>query len=65
MKSKDAIIERMGKQLASPVMWKDNINTAYSLGCREFVEIGPKPVLSSLVKSIQKEMNISYFSVYE
>ena len=30
------------------------------MGCQSFIEIGPKPVLSSLVKSITKEMDIKY-----
>lgn len=56
MKTKGDIIERIGKQLSSPVLWMKDIQVAYSLGCHSFVEIGPKPVLSALNRSIQRDM---------
>lgn len=60
MKTRDELIERMGKQLASPVLWKNSIETAHSMGCNQFIEIGPKPVLSALVKSTTKDMDTWY-----
>lgn len=56
MKSKEDIMERIGKQLSSPVLWMKDIQVAYSLGCNSFMEIGPKPVLSPLNRSIQRDM---------
>ena len=58
MKTKEAIVERLGKQLASPVLWMKDVNVASSLGCHAFVEIGPKPVLSSLVRAIDPTMDV-------
>lgn len=49
-------MERIGKQLSSPVLWMNDIQVAYSLGCNSFMEIGPKPVLSPLNRSIQRDM---------
>ena len=58
MTSKKQLIERIGVQLSSPVQWMKDVQQAASLGCNAFVEIGPKPVLSSFVKSIQKDFAI-------
>ena len=60
MKTKDDLIQRIGKQLSSPVLWEKDVQVAKAMGCQSFIEIGPKPVLSSLVKSITKEMDIKY-----
>ena len=58
MTTKEQLLERMGMQLSSPVQWIRDVQTAVSCGCNTFVEIGPKPVLSSFVKSIQKNLNV-------
>ena len=58
MKTKEAIVERIGKQLASPVLWMQDVIVAKSLGCQSFVEIGPKPVLASLVRAIDPNMDV-------
>ncbi len=42
----------MGEQIESPVRWVEEIQNIFTFGGREFVEIGPKNVLSGLVKKI-------------
>ncbi len=37
-------------QVANPVRWDESVKTLYDLGVREFLEIGPGNVLSSLIK---------------
>ena len=44
--------ELMGEQIESPVRWVEEIENIYAFGGREFVEVGPKNVLSGLVKKI-------------
>ncbi|XP_031561672.1 uncharacterized protein LOC116297562 [Actinia tenebrosa] len=39
------------QQLVSPVQWRNTVITAYKLGVRNFVEIAPARVLSSIVKN--------------
>lgn len=60
MRTKEEVIERMGKQMALPVQWQRCIQQAQALGCTDFIEIGPKPVLKSLVRSISRNMSASY-----
>ncbi|MCL4130468.1 UNVERIFIED_CONTAM: hypothetical protein GTU68_052791 [Idotea baltica] len=40
------------KQITAPVMWKQTILNMAEEGAREFIEIGPKPVLSGMVRKI-------------
>lgn len=42
----------LSKQLVNPVKFVDNIETAYQLGTRTYIEVGNKNVLSGLVKNI-------------
>ncbi len=45
----------LGRQLACPVDFLSNIQMLYKQGIRTFVEVGPKTVLTDLVKSILPE----------
>ncbi|WP_198014800.1 ACP S-malonyltransferase [Hippea sp. KM1] len=47
-------------QITDPVRWTDNVNKAIELGCDEFVEFGPKNVLSSMLKRQMRKANINY-----
>ena len=42
----------LGKQLARPVNFNGEIENLYNMGARLFVEVGPRSVLTGLVKSI-------------
>jgi len=44
----------LGNQLLNPVEFVKNIENLYQSGVRTFVEVGPKTVLSGLIKAIMK-----------
>jgi len=48
----DEIREVMAKQIASPVRWVEIINTMVADGVEVFVELGPKTVLTGMMKKI-------------
>lgn len=50
-----AIRERMIRQMTSSVFWIDTITRQWDAGCRNFVECGPKGVLSRMVSPILQE----------
>lgn len=60
MSTKEDVIQRVARQMALPVKWQLCVQQALRLGCNEFVEVGPKPVLASLVKSISKTMTTTF-----
>ncbi|PKM92669.1 MAG: [acyl-carrier-protein] S-malonyltransferase [Elusimicrobia bacterium HGW-Elusimicrobia-4] len=46
------IPEKLVKQIAAPVLWIDSINKIISNGCDTFVELGPKNIVSGMIKKI-------------
>ena len=44
----------LGGQILSPVDFVGNIEGMYGMGVRTFVEVGPKTVLTGLVRAILK-----------
>ncbi len=53
----------MGKQICSPVRWFEIINNMYSDGVRNFVELGPKKVLTNLAKNCIDAADARFFNV--
>lgn len=52
------------KQISSPVLWKQTILQMFEDGARQFIEIGPKPVLTSMVRSTTgREMTTSWTNI--
>ncbi|MBI5574550.1 MAG: ACP S-malonyltransferase [Elusimicrobia bacterium] len=47
------IPEKLVKQIASPVLWIDSINKIISNNCEIFIELGPKNIVSGMIKKIQ------------
>ncbi|MDR3195413.1 MAG: ACP S-malonyltransferase [Endomicrobium sp.] len=59
--TKDAIKEKLVKQIKSPVKWDESVKNIISSGFDKFIEIGPGRVLSGLLKRIdrsKKALNI-------
>ena len=60
----EAIKDIMAKQLVSPVKWYDIVHRMLSEGVRTFVEVGPKKVLTGLVRKIvPKDDEVRMFQV--
>eukprot|EP00413_Alexandrium_margalefii_P014490 CAMPEP_0204533622 /NCGR_PEP_ID=MMETSP0661-20131031/12390_1 /ASSEMBLY_ACC=CAM_ASM_000606 /TAXON_ID=109239 /ORGANISM="Alexandrium margalefi, Strain AMGDE01CS-322" /LENGTH=517 /DNA_ID=CAMNT_0051539987 /DNA_START=56 /DNA_END=1609 /DNA_ORIENTATION=+ len=50
--SPDEIITMLGKQLVSPVLWRQSMEAAINDGCKEFYELGPSKQLRAMMKRI-------------
>jgi [acyl-carrier-protein] S-malonyltransferase len=48
----DDIREALGKQLTSPVRWTESVRWMIAQGVTRFIEVGPKDVLTSMVKRV-------------
>ncbi|MBN1930586.1 MAG: acyltransferase domain-containing protein, partial [Desulfobacterales bacterium] len=57
-KNSDAAKKLLGEQILRPVDFVSEIEEIYRLGVRTFLEIGPKSILTGLVKSILKDRDI-------
>jgi [acyl-carrier-protein] S-malonyltransferase len=60
-RSPGEIKENLLKQLSSPVLWCESLNTLMRMGYRRFIESGPGTVLKGLFKSLTNEVEV--FSV--
>lgn len=54
--SEEEIREELVRQLVSPVQWVDSVHYMLSQGVDTFVEIGPKDVLTKLIKRIDRKV---------
>lgn len=52
--SPDAIRQQLGAQLTSTVRWTESVEYMLALGVDTFIELGPKDVLSGLIKRIDR-----------
>ena len=52
--SVDAIRQELGAQLTSPVRWRESMQAMIADGAQTFIEIGPKDVLTGLLKRIDE-----------
>ena len=58
---KDLLID----QITSRVRWRESVQYMINNGVRDFIEIGPGKVLSSLVKKINKDVKLSNINTIE
>ncbi|TEU14451.1 MAG: ACP S-malonyltransferase [Anaerolineales bacterium] len=56
LESIEAIREELVQQLTSPVRWVESVRYMIGQGVAEFVEIGPKDVLTKLMRRIDKSV---------
>ncbi len=54
LRNPDEIRAALGGQLTSPVHWTDCVRTLRNLGAQTFLELGPKDVLTGLLKRIDR-----------
>ena len=52
----DEIREAVAKQLTSPINWTDSMRWLIGEGVTRFVEVGPKDVLTGLMKRIDRSV---------
>ncbi len=48
----ERVKDYLERQIASPVQWAKGLETAYALGARVFMEVGPKKVLKGFVDNV-------------
>ncbi len=53
--------ELLINQVTSPVRWFESVEELNSAGCSNFIEIGPKNVLSGLIKRTLTDVSVSNF----
>jgi [acyl-carrier-protein] S-malonyltransferase len=59
--SEETIKNNLTKQIVSPVRWRETIlNAFHNQKITKFIEIGPKPVLTNLLKNTLPQDQISY-----
>lgn len=57
------IKKRFAEQIARPIRYTDQIKKMYEMGCRVFLEVGPKSVLSQLSRKIlEDKKDVLFFS---
>jgi [acyl-carrier-protein] S-malonyltransferase len=52
----DEIRDALGRQLTSPVRWTESVQWMIAQGVTHFVEVGPKDVLTGLMKRIDRKV---------
>ncbi len=57
--SSDAIKQELAEQISGCVRWKTAVDFMSSAGVTDFIELGPGRVLSGLVKTINRNANVS------
>jgi malonyl CoA-acyl carrier protein transacylase len=56
-KTRDEIVDILGRQVASPVQFIKGVHKLYDEGARVFVEVGPKRALSAMANDILKDQS--------
>jgi [acyl-carrier-protein] S-malonyltransferase len=58
--SPDCSRDLLQRQMVSPVRWQETVERMTALGVRTIVEIGPRKVLSGLIKNIDRQLRLLY-----
>ncbi|MDQ1278448.1 MAG: [acyl-carrier-protein] S-malonyltransferase [Thermodesulfobacteriota bacterium] len=58
--SPDCSRELLQRQMVSPVRWQETVERMTALGVKTVVEIGPRKVLSGLIKNIDRHLRLLY-----
>jgi [acyl-carrier-protein] S-malonyltransferase len=64
-KNRDAIVEKLYRQMFSPVLWETCVKKMAEEGVECFVEVGPQKVLSNLIKRIVPDIPCYNVEEYE
>jgi [acyl-carrier-protein] S-malonyltransferase len=52
--------ELLRRQIVSPVRWQETVEKMAEMGVETIVEVGPKRVLSGLIKNVRKDMRLVF-----
>lgn len=63
--NKDAIVDKLYRQMFSPVLWESCIKRMAREGTECFIEVGPQKVLSNLIKRIEPAIPCYNVEEYE
>jgi [acyl-carrier-protein] S-malonyltransferase len=55
-KNKDAILNKLYRQMISPVLWENSVKEMVKEGIEVFLEVGPQKVLANLIKRIEPDI---------
>ena len=58
--SRENAAELLRRQIISPVRWQETVEKMAEMGVETIVEVGPKRVLSGLIKNIRKDMRLVF-----
>ncbi len=58
----DAVLDLLGRQVASPVRFVDGLRTLHAAGARVFVEVGPKKALHGFVEDVLGDDVVALFT---
>jgi [acyl-carrier-protein] S-malonyltransferase len=58
--SRENAAEFLRKQIISPVRWQETVEKMAEMGVETIVEVGPKRVLSGLIRNIRKDMRLIF-----
>lgn len=53
------VVAALKSQMVSPVLWEDSVKKMIEMGVTDFVEIGPQKIVSSFIKRISKDVNVT------
>jgi len=59
IEAKEDVVEALKKQMTSPVLWEGCVKRMVEMGVTDFVEVGPQKIISSFIKRILIDVNIS------
>lgn len=59
VEAKEDVVESLKRQMTSPVLWEDCVKRMVEMGVTDFVEVGPQKIISSFIKRISRDANIS------
>lgn len=57
---RDNAAELLARQIVSPVRWQETIERMAQMGVDTIVEVGPRKVLTGLIKNIRKDMRTAF-----
>jgi len=58
--SRENAAELLRRQIISPVLWQETVERMAEMGVETIVEVGPKRILSGLIRNIRKDLRLVF-----